>query len=124
MKEFKILLENVGGESNGIFNSFLIFIGPILGIFLQIITQNFIDNKKLSKEQVNIKKEEMKNELNDFYYPLLQLLRKNSIMHEVLIHEKSHDFRTLIELLKRGNLTSNDKAILKEIIEIDNEINI
>ena len=115
MEEYKILLENVNSnDTSEIIKNVLLVAGPIVGALLSFIVQNISMKRKEKRRQIN-------RELEEFYYPMLELLRKNHILYNIF--SNNQEIKTLVKLLNKQNFSNNDRALLCEIVKIDDEIN-
>lgn len=123
MEESKIFVEVLNNNSSEIIKNITIIAGPILVLILQLVSQLLfkkIDNKK---ENIAKKNEQINFELEKFYYPMIELLRKNKIVYNIFTSNKNQEFRTLVEIINGYNFSENDQCLLNEIIKNDQEIN-
>lgn len=123
MEEFKVLLDVVNKDNSDNLKNILLVLGPVAVVLIQVVTQFLLAKSKEKFDSKKEKSDKVRHELENFYYPVLELLRKNKILYEVFTNNKGNNFRTLTELIKGSHFSLNDKALLDEIIEIDNEIN-
>ena len=83
MGEYKVVLEILNENSNEILNKLFLVGGPILTIIIQAAIQgisNLIKNKKENKMN---KVKEIEYQLKSFYYPIVELLRRNEILYSI-----------------------------------------
>ncbi len=98
----------------------------ILGIVLGGLITYFINSRSIMIEKNKIEILRLRSYLNSFYHPYLLLSKKNTQIYTVFskhLIENDPNYRTLIYLLKGYNFNDNQQALLKEIINNDNELN-
>lgn len=123
MNEIKVILEVLNNDKSeaikNILHDFIIVLGTCGGVIIQQIFNNRL-NREGKKQKVN---NEIKSELETFYYPMIELLRKNRILYDIFTNNKNDNFRTLVAIINGDSFSLNDKSLIREIIKINNELN-
>lgn len=122
MAELKVYVDMVNNNISEVINIIALALGPILGLIISSIIQHLQKKREHRVACNRVESEKIKSDLENFYYPVLALVRKNKILYDIFNKDKK-DFRTLLELVKNFEFNKNDKALLNKIIEIDKEIN-
>lgn len=126
------LIDYLNGNSNSSTNwmeLILPFLGTLIGAFITLITVH-ITNSKTKKEK---RVAEIQRKLNDFYKPLLFLLKKDSAFFDIFNLEAKKvaqstgiEYRTLDFLItgkhQSSNFSETDKYLLNEILVINSQI--
>lgn len=97
---------------------------PTLGTIIVSIISSICVIKSTRKTIENEKKHEYAKRLEEFYYPILLLLKKSTQLHQVLMKLKKIDEKgCLIHLLQGKTLEGNSLYIFNEILVLDKQIN-
>jgi hypothetical protein len=96
--------------------------GPILIGLLGIFVGYRSNTKLLKTRQIEEERKEIYSKLNDFYGPIQQLLKKNSMLYELFKKSKKDGFKTLPYLLEGYELSENDKSLLAQIVDVNKRI--
>src|SRR6056297_722008 len=101
--------------------SFAKDIAPIvIGFAALFFSWYQLSSSERQKKEEN-KRNEIYKKLNDFYGPYIQLRKKSYILYQKFqkkYRTKDSNFSTLKYLLKGESFDENEKALLKEIINI------
>jgi hypothetical protein len=95
------------------------FSPAIVGVVGMVFTYR-ISKKALDSSIKDGERKDIHEKLNKFYGPFQQLLNKNNKLYELFNPEGK--FRTLTELLNGRKFKGNSGKLLKEIVEIDRQL--
>lgn len=126
------LIDYLNGNSNTSTNwmeLILPFLGTLLGAFITLFTVHITNSKNKKEKRVA----EIQRKLNDFYKPLLFLLKKDSAFFDIFNLEAKKvaqstgiEYRTLDFLIsgkhQSSTFSETDKYLLKEILVINSQI--
>lgn len=98
-------------------------IGTIVGAVIGFVSNYILKKIEIKNEEKCNTNKRIENNLQQFYYPMLLLIKKNKDLYDVFSKGKSKDYKTLIHLLDNESYNENDKVLLDEIIKLDVEIN-
>ncbi|MEM6734567.1 MAG: hypothetical protein AAF620_00735 [Bacteroidota bacterium] len=119
-----LLIQGQAEVENFDWLDYLINISPIIiGILALIFSWYQLKSSERQKKEEN-QRNEIYKKLNNFYGPYIQLRKKSFILYQKFqkkYREKDPNFSTLKYLLKGKDFEDNEKALLKEIIDLGRE---